>query len=484
MTSFFAEENQTTFEQEILENDNSYQSEKEGSSDMKIVTILDKNNSCKNISIIDEGTERPKLSIVVNAKEEFYFDPPESHYVKYIDEIYFSDLNGDGVDEVIVVCSLKEGNYGIYIIDTANHSYLIPPYINETDFTVGIEYHVYSVDENHIHIKGENFDNIVDLSFDEIWDWNYDPEITKENFFQPYQQKGAKIGGTNAVGLDSIETVNYNNQNCIKFREPLNCPWHWYGHLGYMEIIISWDSNGEYHIEKTEYIKQPLAIERKILKSDKPCQSISITRQGVNQPRILITVSDNEHFYLDPPPLQYPSSINELLFTDLNEDGVQEIIAECFLGGSYPGIYIIDIANRSYLIPPYTNDTDYTAGIKYTIYSVDENHIQIKGATYDNIIEILEDEVQDWSFFLDMTKEEYIQPYRETGKLIGHSEPVGFHGTEIISYNNRNCLKFSQILHGPWGRAECLGCMETIISWNANGEYTIENIEYYKEPSW
>ncbi len=443
--------------------------------------ILENNNSCQSISIIQQGTEQPQLLIKATDNEEFSFTPPKLHYPKYLDELYFTDLNEDGTDEVIAVCFLTGGNIGIYIIDIANQTFLTPPYINETDATVGIEYNVYSVDDNHVQIKGESFDEIIDLSLDEIWNWNYDTNLSEEEYFQLYQGKGPIIGSSDGVGYNSIEVVNYNNRNCLKLREQLCCPWYWYGHLGYMETIVSWDKNGEFHIENMEYLKHPLYIDRIVFESNSPCQSISIIKEGIKQPKLFIKVTDNEEFYFDPPELHYPMSFNQVSFTDLNGDGVDEAVVECFLGGSFPGIYILDIVNHSYLTPPYAANMDY---IQYTIYAVDENHIQIKGEIFDSIIELTSDENWSWNTYPNMTKEEYIRPYQETGRVIGGTSSASHFGIELVTYNNRNCLKFIQVLRGPWSTSDYLGCMETIVSWNKNGEFNIENAEYLKTLPW
>ena len=223
-------------------------------------------------------------------------------------------------------------------------------------------------------------------------------------------------------------------------------------------------------------------IDQRVFPNNKPCQSISIIEQGAGQPKLLIKVSEHEEFYFDPPALEYPKSINEIYFTDLNGDGVEEIIAVCMVG-YYPGIYIIDIANHSYLVPPYVNDTDFSVGVEYNIYSVDENHIQIKNKDFNAIVNLSYHEIWEWNGNPDISKkEEYFKPYREIGKQIGSASPIAYQSVKAVTYNNHNCLKLIQRLCGPWGQFDHLGYMETIISWDTDGEFHIESITYLKRP--
>lgn len=441
--------------------------------------VFPNNKPCQSISIIEQGAGQPKLLIKVSEHEEFYFDPPALEYPKSINEIYFTDLNGDGVEEIIAVCMV--GYYpGIYIIDIANHSYLVPPYTCNT--AVGITYEVYSVDENHIQIKGGNFDSIVGLSYNEIWEWNANPDTSKENLLEPYREKGKKIGSDMEVISEPIEVINYNNQNCLKLTQRLR-GLEYSVHLGYMETIISWDTNGETHIEHAEYIKQPIYLDKKIFENNNSCQSISIIKQGTGNPRLSIKVTEDETFYLDPPLPQYPHSFDEIFFTDLNGDNIDELVVICFLGECYQGIYIIDTANHSYLVPPYVNDMVFSVGVEYNIYSVDENHIQIKNKDFDAIIDLSYYEIWEWNGNPDISKkEEYFKPYREIGKQIGSASPIAYQSVETVTYNNHNCLKLIQRLCGPWGQFDHLGYMETIISWDTNGEFHIESITYLKRP--
>ena len=219
--------------------------------------VFENGEPIQSISIIQKGSEQPRLLIKVTDKEEFYFDPPEQEYPKFFLNVYFADLNQDGIEEVVVSCFM--GYYpGIYIIDIANHSYLIPPYATENGDpgSLGIRYKVYAVDEEHIQIKGGDFDSIIELSYDEIWNWNHEERITREEYFARYKEEAPEIGHAVDVRYASIEIVNYNNRSCLKLIQRLCGPWSISDHLGYMETIISWNSDGEYYIENTEYVKR------------------------------------------------------------------------------------------------------------------------------------------------------------------------------------------------------------------------------------
>lgn len=225
--------------------------------------------------------------------------------------------------------------------------------------------------------------------------------------------------------------------------------------------------------------EEVVCLDQKIFENGEPIQSISLLQKGSEQPRLFVKITDKEEVYFDFFENAYPHYFLNIYFADLNQDGIEEVIVECSMG-YFPAILIIDVANLSYLDPPYIVEAP-GLGIKYKVYAVDEEHVQIKGGDFDSIIELSYDEIWDWNNDGIQTKEEYFARYKEEAPEIGFAEEVSYSGIEVVNYNNRSCLKLKQYLCGAWGKNDYLGLMETIVSWDSDGEYHIENVEYLKK---
>lgn len=195
----------------------------------------------ESISLV-QGQDEAHMLFAVRAVEgeTLIFNAPEYEYIWGLNYVYLADLNSDGADEIVIECAQTAYYFGAYIIDVANQCFLEVPHESPDSYVVGINYDVLPVDENSFEITNEDtgYDEIVDIGYTEFFEMNV----------------STIIGGS--ADMSHIYIVEYDGRECLAIWQ--NLVLYELGNnstMGSMETVLSYDSQGNYHIEKQRYVK-------------------------------------------------------------------------------------------------------------------------------------------------------------------------------------------------------------------------------------
>lgn len=215
-----------------------------------------------------------------------------------------------------------------------------------------------------------------------------------------------------------------------------------------------------------------------------PCKSISIVQiSGENYYRLIIGTNDEEQFSLSLAEQETPHTFNELILTDLDNDGSEEIVTVMNQDKFFEAIYIINVKKKMFMSIPHLTEEGFQIGINYDVLAVDENHAQIKNNDYVELIDLSYSDILKWNYSeeMDMSQEEYLSRYSEgENSKIGYAAEAGIGSIEAIKYAGIQCLKFRQPLYSCWGRTDILGYIDTILSWDDTNTFHIEDRQYVK----
>lgn len=289
---------------------------------------LEESEIYESISVIQEpGMTNQKFEVKLHSGNSIYLEEPAGLYVCSITPIAVKDLNGDGAEEIALICGQIAFYQGMYVIDVKNECFLDFPYVDE-GYMPSVEYDVYAVDSEHIRVVSTEFeyDEIVELSYDELYEMNDMSECSedvqkafKETF---YVEEGTNIGGGSEAS--QLEWIEHEGKGCLLLAQLLG-----YGrqnHLGWMETIISWDETGAYHIEKANYVKdRSISIAQAFKEVLLNRRIISCTDK--DQYAWLKVVTDFEGLLKDMPyGYEGKNSVVQFTVVDMDGDRIPEIV--------------------------------------------------------------------------------------------------------------------------------------------------------------
>ncbi len=241
--------------------------------------------------------------------------------------------------------------------------------------------------------------------------------------------------------------------------------------------------------------KKEILIAEQYLQDKKVCKRLGIVQYDAENDlrKFLVEMEDGRTFYIDIPQGEYPEEFTELLYADLDGDGTEEMICICWQSNYYAGIYIVNVEQKELMTMPHMNDdglNEGAVGSSYDFFVEDEEHVQIKGMDYEEIIELTYDEIlkaryttEYYNKMSEEEKEEYLKPYKvDKGSWVGYALETGYDYVEVVEYNNKVCLQLRQPCVGAWGRADSLSVfVDTVVSWNKKGDYQVEKVNVIKD---
>lgn len=231
--------------------------------------FFDDSDAYESISLVQGQDEAHMLFVVRTVEgETLTFDAPEDEYITYFNHVYLADLNGDGADEIVVECSQMAYYFGAYIIDVAGQCFLEVPHTSQDSYEVGVNYDVLAVDENSFEITNEDtgYDEIVGVGYTELFEMNHvdidadtfdDLEMRKKKLLDAlrgYGDDGPRIGAS--MEMSHIYIVEYEGRECLAIWQNLMVSaLGRNSSMGHVETVLSYDSQGNYHIVKQRYVK-------------------------------------------------------------------------------------------------------------------------------------------------------------------------------------------------------------------------------------
>ena len=228
--------------------------------------FFDDSDAYESISLVQGQDEAHMLFVVQTVDgKTLVFDAPENEYIWGLNHVYPADLNGDGADEIVIEYAPTAYYFGAYIIDVVNQCIPEVPYKSQGSYAVGVNYDVLPVDENSFEITNEDtgYDEIVNVGYTELFEMNDidtydDQEMGKKKLSDALHGRGfyssAIIGGS--ADMSHIYIVEYDGRECLAIWQ--NLVLYELGKnstMGHMETVLSYDSRGNYHIEKQTYVK-------------------------------------------------------------------------------------------------------------------------------------------------------------------------------------------------------------------------------------
>lgn len=231
--------------------------------------FFDDSDAYESISLVQGQDEAHMLFVVRTVEgETLTFDAPEDEYIWGLNYVYLADLNGDGADEIVIEYAQTAYYFGACILDVVNQCFLEVPYESQGSYAVGVNYDVLAVDENSFEITNEDtgYDEIVGVGYTELFEMNHvdtdadtfdDLEMRKKKLLDAlrgYGDDGPRIGAS--MEMSHIYIVEYEGRECLAIWQNLMVSaLGRNSSMGHVETVLSYDSQGNYHIVKQRYVK-------------------------------------------------------------------------------------------------------------------------------------------------------------------------------------------------------------------------------------
>jgi hypothetical protein len=462
------------------------------------------------------------IVVTLSNQDTMVFTLPKDQYISDFLKILLADLDQDGYEEVIAYCVQSKTNQGIlHILNIATGMLMETPFMaapaSNDDATPkaqsvgGVNYRVLSYDSRHFRLKSASplYETIGSLSASYIHDRNYsiDTALSKDDYLLPNDELNETEIGT-VMGISGSSTDGFgieirNGIPCVTIRQQVLGSWgngYW---LGTIDSVLSWKTDGTFDI--TEAIFQEATadtVDRWAFDSSSPYEAITIERYPDDllpvwwSQFVVITRDQQEIAFLVPGEMKV-LAFDRVITSDFNGDGSVDIAVSYSPIAYTSGVCVLDVQNGflsfpSLADPEFSLDSPdaFPPGLPYEVVSGGDDTLTLSCNKLNLTVTIpltLEELAasQDLSI-LDstgtLTAKEYLRPYRQPkGTPIqggSGASYVDYQSLEAVTIDNRQCLRFRQPILGAWGQNDCLGYVDSVLTWDAQGNYEVIQANY------